>query len=125
MKLLVVFLSLIGLSVVSSGSSDYSQLPSNAEILKAMENSRIRQPIFKCLMGTGTCAGNGGKVKKFLLEDIKNNCNACTVSDKKRAVNLMKEIRSLYPVDWAKLVAKYDPHGVYERKLLAQIENQS
>lgn len=60
-----------------------------------------------------------------MLEAMKNNCNTCSASDKKRAVNLMKEIRRRYPVDWASLVAKYDPQGVYERKLLAQIENQS
>ncbi|XP_014255494.1 ejaculatory bulb-specific protein 3-like [Cimex lectularius] len=112
MKLLLVFVCLVGLAV---SQETYTSQYDNINVDSILANERIVRQYVKCLLDQTRCNNEGKTLKKILPDALRTGCKKCTSTQKVQAEKVLRHLYRQRRNDWNRLKAKYDPSGQYSR----------
>ncbi|KAG4077071.1 hypothetical protein HA402_016058 [Bradysia odoriphaga] len=104
------------LFVCATVAQEYTKKYDNVNIETILSNDRVITNYINCLLGKGACTKEGRELKKLLPDAIQTDCSKCTQEQKRNSRKVITFIRSRRPQDWAKLIAKYDPEGLFNKR---------
>ncbi|XP_063994236.1 ejaculatory bulb-specific protein 3-like [Diachasmimorpha longicaudata] len=111
MRVAVILCLIVG-SVLAQKSGKYDHVDVDA-ILK---NNRVLTQYIKCMLGEASCTAEGRELKKVLPDALRTNCAKCDEKEKSTAEKVINHLKNNRPNEWKRLIAKYDPHGEYEKR---------
>ncbi|CAG9123614.1 unnamed protein product [Plutella xylostella] len=121
MKLFVAlcFVSLVAYSSARPNGS-YTDRYDNLDLDEILNNSRLRVPYVKCLLGKGKCSPDGKELKSHVREALENQCGKCTPAQQAGTRKVIGYLINNEAGYWQELVALYDP----QRKYVKQYETE-
>jgi len=93
----------------------YTTKYDNVDIDNILNNDRLLNNYFKCLMETGKCTPEGEEIKQWLPEAMKNKCADCSERQRKGSEKIIKFLSENKTDMWKQLETKYDPQGIYRQ----------
>ncbi|XKL60020.1 hypothetical protein PGB90_001036 [Kerria lacca] len=106
----------------SKESSDtYTNKFNNFDLNAVLNNRRVLSNYVKCLVGEGSCTKEGRELKKVIPDAIRTECEKCDETQKAAAVKVLKFLEENRPELLKKLMDKFDPEHVYEKKIRERI----
>ncbi|KAL1459677.1 hypothetical protein WDU94_011634 [Cyamophila willieti] len=86
------------------------------DIDEILNNDRLYQSYFKCVMDQGGCTADGAEFRKIVPDAIATGCAECSEKQKANGKKIVKFLMEKKPEDWKAVEAKYDPDGTFRKK---------
>ncbi|XP_050542614.1 ejaculatory bulb-specific protein 3-like [Daktulosphaira vitifoliae] len=112
----IVILTFLALIDVEAAPSKYTTKFDNINTDDILNNDRLLNNYFKCLMDQGKCTPEGEELKKWIPDAIDNDCKDCSEKQRKEAEKVIKFLHDKKDTMWKQLEEKYDPTGKYREK---------
>ncbi|XP_063697362.1 ejaculatory bulb-specific protein 3-like [Culicoides brevitarsis] len=100
----------------SPKQKQYTSRFDNVDVDKILNNDRILSNYIKCLLEKGPCTQEGRELKKTLPDAFRSNCDKCTETQRRNARKVIFHLQDKKQKEYAQLVEKYDPEGIYREK---------
>lgn len=55
-------------------------------------------------------------IAEYLPDAIQNDCSKCTATQKRNLKKVISTLRTNKPKEWADLLEKYDPQGLFQQR---------
>ncbi|CAH1395238.1 unnamed protein product [Nezara viridula] len=107
--LMVVFASALA-------AEKYTTKYDNIDLDEILNNDRLYEKYFKCIMGKGKCTPDGKELKNDMPDAIKTDCSKCSDKQKEGTDKVLKFMLANKKADYAVLEKTYDPAGTYRKK---------
>ncbi|CAH0395695.1 unnamed protein product [Bemisia tabaci] len=119
----VVLVCCLLAAVHSAPAEFYTSQFDNIDIESILENEKLLDNYYKCLMDEGPCTLEGRTLKSLIPDALETACAKCTDKQKTTARRVMTFYVNKYPANSAKIIKKYDPENKFrngiEKALLA------
>ncbi|KAK7865719.1 hypothetical protein R5R35_005513 [Gryllus longicercus] len=111
----------IAVAVLVTDASAVDKYPDkydNINLSDILSNERLFKRYLGCLLADNdrSCNSEGKELRKYIPEALTNNCAKCTEKQKNGAERVIRFLHDQKPADFQKLLAKWDPQGVYRRQ---------
>nr|AXG21595.1 chemosensory protein 2 [Agrilus mali] len=80
----------------------------NINVDEVLNNDRLFNNYFKCLMDQGPCTAEASRLKQLIPRAVANKCSNCTKDEKEQGRKAMNFIQTKKPEQYKTLIAKYD-----------------
>uniref|UniRef100_A0A336M7Z9 CSON013423 protein n=1 Tax=Culicoides sonorensis TaxID=179676 RepID=A0A336M7Z9_CULSO len=107
----------------STKQKQYTSRFDNVDVDKILKNDRILNNYIKCLLEKGPCTQEGRELKKTLPDAFRTNCDKCSDTQRRNARKVIFHLQDKKQADYNKLVAKYDPEGIYRANWTKEKQN--
>nr|CAD7403505.1 unnamed protein product [Timema cristinae] len=116
---LAVFLGL------AQSDDKYTVKYDNVDLDEILNSDRLLNVYVKCLLDVkdDACTADGKELKGIIPEALTNDCAKCNDKQKEGAKKVINYLRENKPEEWKKLETKFDPDGVYGKKLKSNVKN--
>ncbi|XP_050084119.1 ejaculatory bulb-specific protein 3-like [Anopheles aquasalis] len=112
----LTMVAVLGLLVALASAQKYTDKFDNIDVDRVLSNDRILNNYLKCLLDKGPCTQEGRELKKTLPDALKTNCEKCSEKQRNSSRKVIAHLEDRKPVEWKKLLDKYDPEGIYKSK---------
>ncbi|XP_033216188.1 ejaculatory bulb-specific protein 3-like [Belonocnema kinseyi] len=116
MKAIIFLLVLVS---VALAQDKYATKYDNIDVDKILQNTRVLTNYIKCMLEEGSCTADARELKKTLPDALVTGCQKCNEKQKATAEKVITHLRTRRPMDWARLVEKYDPEGQFKKRFEA------
>ncbi|XP_050352516.1 ejaculatory bulb-specific protein 3-like [Nymphalis io] len=120
MKVILCLFALMAITLARP-EEKYTDRYDNIDLDEILNNPRVLENYFKCIMDQGKCTPDGKELKSHMQEALKDECAKCTEAQKRGTDKVMGHLINHKKDYWDQLTAKYDPdHKLrekYETKL--------
>ncbi|XP_050423215.1 uncharacterized protein LOC126834994 [Adelges cooleyi] len=101
---------------VQAAPSKYTTKFDNVNVDEILNNDRLLNSYFKCLMDQGKCTPEGEELKRWIPDAMDNNCKDCSEKQRQGAEKIIKFMAEKKKDMWKKLEEKYDPDGTFRER---------
>ncbi|KAK7865716.1 hypothetical protein R5R35_005510 [Gryllus longicercus] len=100
----------------------YTDKWDNIDLDEILANDRLRNKYVECLLADNDshCTPDGKELRKNIPDALTNECGKCTDKQKSGVEKVLKFLKEEKKDDFEKLLAKWDPEGVYRKKYEAK-----
>ncbi|CAB0040473.1 unnamed protein product [Trichogramma brassicae] len=105
---------------VALAANAYTNKYDNVNVDQILNSPRLLQSYMKCMLDEGNCTPDGRELKRTLPDALATGCTKCNEKQKAVAAKVINFLMTKKANDWARLLAKYDPNGEFERRYRAQ-----
>nr|APB88047.1 putative chemosensory protein 11 [Lygus hesperus] len=116
MKVFLSSLLLASVATVVLCADEYPDKYDNIDLDEILNNQRLYQKYFDCVMGKGKCTPDGAELKDKIPEALQNECAKCSDKQKKGAEKVLRFLITKKKEDFKVLEEKFDPEGTYRKK---------
>ncbi|XP_075215739.1 ejaculatory bulb-specific protein 3-like [Lycorma delicatula] len=92
----------------------YTTKYDNIDLDEILNNDRLFNNYYQCLMETGKCTPDGTELKDSLPDALATKCSKCSDKQKVGTEKVIKFLIEKKPEKYAQLEKKYDPQGKYK-----------
>uniref|UniRef100_A0A1B6LFB3 Uncharacterized protein n=1 Tax=Graphocephala atropunctata TaxID=36148 RepID=A0A1B6LFB3_9HEMI len=110
---LVLGLTCLVASVAASPAGKYTTKFDNIDLDQIINNERLMNSYFNCLMERGHCTPDGEELKRSLPDALKTACSKCSEKQKNGSDKMIRHLVDKKPELFKELETKYDPSGIY------------
>ncbi|VVC29316.1 Insect odorant-binding protein A10/Ejaculatory bulb-specific protein 3 [Cinara cedri] len=110
----------IAVTMAMAKPASYTTKFDNVNIDEILENDRLINNYFKCLMDTGKCTPDGEELKRNLLDAVQNKCASCSEKQKLGSEKIIKFLYEKKSDLWKQLEDKYDPTKIYRQQYVEE-----
>ncbi|XP_025831145.1 ejaculatory bulb-specific protein 3-like [Agrilus planipennis] len=86
----------------------------NINVDEVLNNDRLFNNYFKCLMDQGPCTAEASRLKQLIPKAVANRCANCTKDEKEQAKKALNFLLTKKPDQYKALTAKYDPDELWK-----------
>ncbi|KAJ8717279.1 hypothetical protein PYW08_005678 [Mythimna loreyi] len=115
MKAVFIVCALV-VAVSARPEEQYTSKYDDINYQEVVENDRLFESYFKCMMEEGKCTSEGKELKTHVPDALQTECSKCTPKQKEGTKYVIKHLINHRPQHWQRLRAKYDPQGKYADK---------
>lgn len=94
----------------------------NVNLDTYLNNERAVKFQIKCLLEQGPCDKLGKALKQSIPQLLVDQCISCNDMEKDDARKLLSHIQSRFPIDWEKLIRKFQNGGLVKPEDAAKLE---
>ncbi|XP_044757248.1 ejaculatory bulb-specific protein 3-like [Coccinella septempunctata] len=123
MKFFVVFAAITIASVLGEDVYDTSKF-GNVDIDAILQNDRLLQNHFNCLIDGKGCTPEGEELRKHIPEIMETCCAKCSDKQKEDGKKVTEFLLQNKPEIMKKLLDKYDPERKYKEKCADHLKSQ-
>ncbi|XP_015177490.1 PREDICTED: ejaculatory bulb-specific protein 3-like [Polistes dominula] len=105
------------LVTVAYGLDYYPNKYDNFDVDRVIRNNRILNSYIRCLLDEGYCTPEAREIKDMLADVLQTTCSKCTPKQRMNVKKIVNHITTRKPKEWARLSAKYDPEGQYQKHI--------
>nr|XP_018896159.1 PREDICTED: ejaculatory bulb-specific protein 3-like [Bemisia tabaci]WUR09779.1 ejaculatory bulb protein 5 [Bemisia tabaci] len=110
----VVLVCCLFAAVLSAPAEFYTSQFDNIDIESILNNEKLLDNYFKCLMDEGPCTLEGRTLKSLVPDALNTSCAKCTDKQKQIARRVITFYLDKYPANSARIIKKYDPENKFK-----------
>ncbi|XP_014285981.1 ejaculatory bulb-specific protein 3 [Halyomorpha halys] len=131
MRLIISCLLLIGLALAKPDTTKtdnkkegYTTKYDNIDLEEILNNIRLLDKYFNCLIEKGKCTTDGKELKEIVPDALKTGCSKCNEKQKAGVEQVLRYLIEKKRDYFDELAKKYDPEGIYLKKYEAEAEKR-
>lgn len=114
MKTVIIFT--LVLAVAYAAEQVYTTKYDNINVDQILGNNRLLDNYIRCLLDKGRCTPDGQELKRIVPDAITDGCAKCNPKQTEVTKKVIRHIYTKRRADWEKLIKKYDPQNIYQKK---------
>ncbi|KAK7865713.1 hypothetical protein R5R35_005507 [Gryllus longicercus] len=122
LALALALAALVAVALAAPAEEKYTDKYDNVNLDEILSNERLFKKYLECLLADNDshCTADGKELRQNIPDALTNECGKCTDKQKSGVEKVLKFLKEEKKDDFEKLLAKWDPEGVYRKKYEAK-----